>query len=182
LAVGGDQLGGEQVVDGEAVLSDQVADAAAQGDAADPDRGGVAEPGRQPVGPRRGAVLAGGEAGLGPGGAPPRVDVEGVEVGQVQQDAAVGAAVADGAVAAAADRQLQAAVAGQVDDLGDPGGVDRPHDHRRVAVEAAVEDASGLVVAFHRRARAPGRGSPRAAAGSRGRWHRGTRTARQLLR
>jgi hypothetical protein len=56
LAVGGDQLGGQQVIDGQAVLSDQVADAAAQGDPADADRAGVAEPGRQPVGRRGGAV------------------------------------------------------------------------------------------------------------------------------
>jgi hypothetical protein len=57
LAVGGDQLGGQQVVDGQAVLSDQVADPAAQGDPADPHRAGVAEPGRQPIGRGGGAVL-----------------------------------------------------------------------------------------------------------------------------
>jgi hypothetical protein len=57
-AVGGDEVGGQQVVDGQAVLADQVADAAAKGDAADADRAGVAEPGRQPIA-RCGAAVGG---------------------------------------------------------------------------------------------------------------------------
>jgi hypothetical protein len=43
LAVGGDHLGGQQVVDGETVLADEAADAAAQGEPADADRAGVAK-------------------------------------------------------------------------------------------------------------------------------------------
>ena len=58
LAVGGDEVGGQQVVDGQAVLADQVADAAAEGDPADADRAGVAEPGRKPIA-RRGAAVGG---------------------------------------------------------------------------------------------------------------------------
>ena len=49
LAVGGHDLGREQVVDGQAVLANQVPDAAAERDPADPDRAGVAEPGREAV-------------------------------------------------------------------------------------------------------------------------------------
>ena len=49
LAVGGHDLGGEQGVDRQAVLADEVADAAAERDPADPDRAGVAEPDRQAV-------------------------------------------------------------------------------------------------------------------------------------
>jgi endonuclease YncB( thermonuclease family) len=45
LAVGGDDLGREQVVDGQAVVADQIADPASQGEAADADRPGVAEAG-----------------------------------------------------------------------------------------------------------------------------------------
>jgi hypothetical protein len=145
-AVGGDQFGGQQAVDGEAVLADQVADAAAQGEAADADRGGVAEPGRQPVGAHLGGVGPGGQAGLGPGGAPLGVEVEGGHGGQVQHDPAVGGAVAGEAVAAAADRQLQPAVAGQGDDLGDVAGGGGSHDGGGVLVEAAVEQLAGLVV------------------------------------
>ena len=43
-AVRGHDLGGEQAVDRQAVLADEVADAAAEREAADPDRAGVAEP------------------------------------------------------------------------------------------------------------------------------------------
>ena len=42
-AVGGHDLGGEQVVDRQAVLAHEIADAAAERDAADADRAGVAE-------------------------------------------------------------------------------------------------------------------------------------------
>ena len=51
------------------------------------------------------------------------------------------------AVAAAAHGQLVPAVAGQVDHLGDLGGVGRADDGRRAALEPAVEDRPGLVVA-----------------------------------
>ena len=47
--VGGHDLGGEQAVDRQAVLADQVADAAADRDPADPDRAGVAEADREAV-------------------------------------------------------------------------------------------------------------------------------------
>ena len=48
-AVGGDDLRGEQRVDGQAELAHEIADAAAERDPADPDRAGVAEPDRQAV-------------------------------------------------------------------------------------------------------------------------------------
>ena len=104
LAVGGDQLGGQQVVDRQAAL-DQQPDAAAQ--PADADRAGVAEPGGQPMRAGGGAVGAGGQAGLRPGGALLGVDLQGVHVGQIQHDPAVGGAVPGEAVAAAANGQLQ---------------------------------------------------------------------------
>ena len=77
-AVGGDDLGGEQVVDRQAVLAHEVADAAAERDPAD------ARPSRcrrsrcQAVLAGGGRVLAGGQAGLGPGGPAGDVDVEAV--------------------------------------------------------------------------------------------------------
>jgi len=146
LAVGGDDLGGQQVVDGQAVLADQVADPTAQGEAADPDRAGVAEPGGQPIGPRPSRVVAGGQARLGPSGPLGGVDVQRPQLGEVEDDAAVGGAVAADAVAAAADGQLQPGLAGQGHDPGDLGGVGGPDDDRRVEVESAVEHGAGLVV------------------------------------
>jgi hypothetical protein len=146
-AVGGDDLGGEQVVDGQAVLADQEPDPAAQGQAADAHRGGVAEAGGQPVGADGGGVGAGGQPGLGPGGAALRVEVQRGHLGQVEHDPALGHAVAGQAVAAAADGQLQPGVGGQGHDLGDLGRVGRPDDGRRPPVVLAVEDLAGLVVA-----------------------------------
>jgi hypothetical protein len=146
-AVGAHDLDGQQVVDRQPVLADQVADPAGQGDPPDPDRGGVAEPGRQAALGRRGGVLAGGQAGLGPGGARLGVDLQRAQAPKVEHDPPVGGAVPGRAVAAAADRQLLPALVRQGDDRGDvvrAGGLD---DQRRVAVKAAVEDLAGLVVA-----------------------------------
>jgi hypothetical protein len=145
-AVGGDDLGGEQVVDGQAVLSDQVADPAAQGEPAEADRTGVAEPGGQAVGASRGGVLPGGEPRLGPGGVVVDVDVQGVHGRQVQHDPPFADAVPGAAVAAAADGELQHALAGQRDDAGDVAGVGGLDDDDRVAVDAADEHGAGLVV------------------------------------
>ena len=140
LAVGGHDLGREQVVDGHAVLAHEEADAAAQRDPADADRAGVAEPGREAVLAGRRRVLARGQAGLGPGGAPLGVDLERAQGGEVEDDAALGDAVAREAVAAAADGELRPGVAGEGDDAGDVGGVGDADDHGRAAVDRAEED------------------------------------------
>ena len=145
-AVGGDQLGGEQVVDGQAVLADQVADAAAQGDAADAHRGGVTEADGQPVPGRLGGHLPGGQAGLGPGGPLGGVDLQRLELRQVEHDPAVADAVAGAAVPATADGQLQPALGRERDHLGDLGGVGGPDDRLGSAAEPAVEQRSCLVV------------------------------------
>jgi len=50
--VRGHDVGGKQVVNREAVLADQVPDAAAQRESPDSDRAGVAEPGREAISPR----------------------------------------------------------------------------------------------------------------------------------
>jgi hypothetical protein len=147
FAVGGDQLGGEQVVDRQAVLADQVADAAGEGDPADADRAGVAEPGRQAVGVRGGGVLPRGQARLGPGGAALWVDVQRTQVRQVEDDAPVADAVAGRAVAAAADGELQPGLARERDDAGDVRGVGGADDDRGPPVEPAVEEGAPLVVA-----------------------------------
>jgi hypothetical protein len=55
--------------------------------------------------------------------------------------------VARGAVAAAANGQLQPGLAGQVDDLGDAGRPGGPDDDGRPLVVAAEEDRPGPVVA-----------------------------------
>ena len=117
LAVGGHDLGGQQVVDRQAVLADEVADAAAQGDPADPDRAGVAEPGRQAVGARRGRVLAARSARSRPRRCARRASISSAFMSERSSTMpALGDAVPGDAVAAAADGQLQPARARQRDD------------------------------------------------------------------
>jgi hypothetical protein len=148
LAVRGHDLGGEQVVDRHAVLADEEADPATERDPGDADGAGVAEARREAVlcGGRR--VLARGQAGAGPGGAPVGVDVERLEGGDVEDDPALGAAVARGAVGAAADRELGAGVAGEGDDAGDVGGVGGADDDGGPAVVVGVDDGARLVVVW----------------------------------
>ena len=146
-AVGGHDLGRQQLVDGHAVLADEEADPAAERDAADADRAGVAEAGGEPVLAGGGRVLAGGEAAAGPGGAARKVEVEPAQAAQVEHDAAVAGGVAGGAVAAAADGQLGAAVAGERDDAGHVGRVGGAGDQRGASIDVAEEDGARGVVA-----------------------------------
>src|SRR5205823_13496300 len=106
-AVGGDELGGEQVVDREPVLAYEVADAAAERQAPDPDRAGVAEPDRELTRLRGGRQLAGGQAGLRPCDLFVGIDLERLEARQVEHDPALAGAVAGRAVAPAPDGELE---------------------------------------------------------------------------
>src|SRR5680860_1552436 len=87
VASGGDELDGEQVVDGQAVTPGEEADAAGQGDATDADLGRVAEARGKTVFRQGVGVLAGGYSRFGPGGAPICVDVEPLHVAEVEQPA-----------------------------------------------------------------------------------------------
>jgi hypothetical protein len=152
LALRRDDVGGEQVVDRETVGPDEVADTAAEGDPADPHRSRVAEPDREAVLGGRVRELGGGEAGLGPGRSGLGVDLDRLPPREVEDDPAVGHAVTGDAVAAAADRERQAALAGGGDDAGDVVVVRDANDDRRPTVEAAVEQsARPLVLGIARR-------------------------------
>ena len=136
-AVGGDDLDRHERVDRQAVLADEPADAAAEGQAGDADAARVAERGREAVLGRRGGVLAGAQAGLRPGEPTGGVDVEALHQAQVEDDAALGRAVAGQAVGAAADGQLEAGLAGEHDgprDVGGRRGLDDESSGRRSTV------------------------------------------------
>src|SRR4029450_7557983 len=66
LAVGGHHLSREHVVDGEAVLADEEAHAAAERDPTEADGRSVAEPGREAAFAGRPGVVAGLDVGLRP--------------------------------------------------------------------------------------------------------------------
>src|ERR687898_87354 len=111
LAVRGDDLGGEQVVDRHAELPDEEPDAAAEGDPADPDGTRVTEPDRQVVRVDCLRHLTRGEAGLGPRGSPLGVDPQRFLLGEAEHDPPLGRAVPGAAVPAASNGQLEAGVA-----------------------------------------------------------------------
>ena len=138
LAVCRHDVGGQQIVDREAVLADEEPDAAAQRDPADPDRARVAEARGEAVRARRGRVRARGQAGLGPRGAPlarrsrsARMSVRSSTMPPSRD------AVAGRAVAAAAHGQLEPRLARERDDARDVRRVGDPGDHGGAAVDRA---------------------------------------------
>ena len=146
LAVGGDHLGREQVVDRQPVLPDQEADSARERDPADPDRAGVAQARGTPPLAGGVGVLARRHPGLNPGGLRVGVDLEGAHAREVDHDPAFAGPVARAAVAAAADGQLEAALAGERDDASDVIRAGDPRHRGRSAVDALEEDLARLVV------------------------------------
>src|SRR5439155_18116941 len=147
LAVGGDDVRGEQTVDGQPELAAEIADAAAEGDTADADGAGVAEADREAVRAEGGGELGRGESGLGPCDAVLDVDVQSLHRREIEDDPALGGAVTGGAVAAAAHRELEAATAREADDPPDVGRVRGSDDGGGAAIEAAVEQpARGVVL------------------------------------
>ena len=146
-AVGGHDLGGEQMVDRQTVLAHEVAGAAAEREPADPDGGCVAEADGEAVRRGGGGDLTRREAACGTRDPAVGVDLERGEAGQVEHDPTLARAVAGGTVAAAADGELDAGLPRERDDASDLAGVDGPHDRRRTAVDGGQEDAPRLVVA-----------------------------------
>ena len=146
LAVGGHHLGREQVVDRQPGLPSQEPDPTRQGDPADADRAGVAESGRAPLLGGGERVLARRRAGLDPGGSAVGVDLHPVHPGEVDDETAVDGPVSGAAVAAAADGELEAAVARRVDHRCDVLGPGDPRDRERPLVDPLEDDLSSLVV------------------------------------
>ena len=148
LAVGGDDVGGEQVVAGQADLAHEPADAAAEREPGDP------RAGHEPAGHREterlGLVIEvrPGAAALGDGRAARRVDAHRGHARQVDDDAAVAGRVSGKRMPTAADGHDEVLAAREVDrphDVGDAGALD---DQRRPLVVRAVPDRPRLVVAL----------------------------------
>ena len=153
LACRRDDFGAEKAIDGEPVLSREISNTSAERDAADADRARVPESRRHAVGANAGGVLACRQSGPRPGAPPICVDVERFQIAQIQNDAALGRAVASAAVAAAPDGERQTGLARKLDDLHHVRGICRPDDDRRMAVEASTEDRYALRRSQHPRAR-----------------------------
>src|SRR5215207_1810124 len=146
LAVSSDHLGREQVINCQPVLPDQEADTPRERDTADPDRAGVAEARGTPAFADGCGVLACRHPGLNPSGLQVGGDVEGTHTREVDHDPAFAGAVAGAAVAAAADSQLQAALAGERDDASNILRARDPRHRGRPAIDALEDDLARLVV------------------------------------
>jgi hypothetical protein len=148
VPVGGHQVHRQQVVHGQAMLAHQVAQPTTQSQPTDP---GVADdPGRdgQPE-PLGGPVqLAQQDAAGGPGDAGRRVDPDRLHQRQVDHQPAVHHRVPGHGMAAAPHRHRQVVFAGEADRLEDIVGPGAAGDQGRPAVDGAVPDPPGLLVAL----------------------------------
>ena len=130
LAAREHDVGRQQVVDRQPVLPGQVAEAAAEREPADAGRADDAARVREPV-------LVGGPVDLAPraaaadaDGAGAGIDVDPADRGEVQHDAVVDRAEPGAVVAAAADREREARLAGVADDPRDVVGARALRDQR----------------------------------------------------
>ena len=120
--VGQHDVGLEQIVDGQPQLTGEMADAAAEGDAADPGGGDDAAGGGQPEGMRRVVQFPQLRAPLDTGGAGCRVDADPVHRGEIDDQPVVDRAQPWAVVPTAADGHDDVVVAREVDrgdDVGD---------------------------------------------------------------
>src|SRR6266568_2869994 len=144
--VGGDDLHGQQVVDGEAVLAHQPAFSAAEGQPRDAGGGDDPAGGGQPVAGRGPVELFPGDATLRPDGPPRRVDSDPLHRREVDHQAAVGGCQAGDAVAAAAHGDLGSVLAADVHRVHNAGDGAAPGDECGTLVDQAVVHPASLLV------------------------------------
>jgi hypothetical protein len=138
VALGGDHLGLDEVVDGEPVLAHEPADAAAQAEAADAGVAHDAARGRQTMGLCLVVDISPEGAALDEGRALDRIDRHGAHRRQVDHDPAVAHRGAGHVVAPAADGDLEIAVAGEAHRRGHIGGAAAAGNQPRSSVDGAV--------------------------------------------
>jgi hypothetical protein len=146
-AVGGDDIHRDQIVDGEATLAHQPAQAASEREARNTRRRNLA-PGRgQAKGLRLVVELSPGQAGLGLHRASRGVDADALHRRQVDHQTAVADGIAGDVVTAAPHGDEQVVGSRKVHRADDVGGPGTAGDQGRFAVDGAVPDASRDVVA-----------------------------------
>ncbi len=142
-----DELDREQIVCGESVLGHQPAEAAAEGVARDPRAGDRASGHRQPVLGGGAVQLRPDHAALDRGGSPLGVDRDPLHLGEVDHHPAVRHGAAGHVVAAAADRDLESGPARERERRCDVARRPAADDESRSAVDEAVVNGTGRVVA-----------------------------------
>jgi hypothetical protein len=145
-AVGQHHVGFEQVVHRQAALARQMADAAAEREAADACRADDAAGRGHAEGMRRMVNIAPGATAFDAHGARRGIDADALHRRQVDHQPLVAHPQSAGVVAAAADRQAQQLLAREVDAAHHVGNVAAVDDEPRVAVDHRVVDTSRRVV------------------------------------
>ena len=138
LPVGGDQVHRQQLVDGQAVLAHQPADAAAQGEPGQPGVGHDARRHGQPEGLGLPVELAQPDPRLRPHRPAGQVDPHALHQGEVDHQPVVAHRQAGKAVAAASDRHGEPDPASEADGVDDVGHAGAAGDERRVPVDRTV--------------------------------------------
>ena len=146
LAVGRYDVDGEQVVDREAVLAHQPADATAEGEPGDSGMAHDSAGGGQAVRLRLVVDVAPQRTTLHPGPAVGRIDPHAPHRREVDDDPVVANGGARHVVASAPYGNLQIVVAGETDGRDHVGGPDASGDQLRAPVNGTVPDCTGDVV------------------------------------
>ena len=147
VAVGVDELDGQQVVGREAVFRHQPAEPAAEREPGDPRRRDHAAGDGEPVLARGGVELRPGEAALCPHRAGVRVDLGALHLGEVDHHRVVGDRAAGHVVASAADGDVEPGRPCEAHAGGHVGCAAAPDDHGRRPVDEAVVHPARRVVA-----------------------------------
>jgi len=146
VALRGDDLGLQEVVDGEPVVAHQPAEAATQAEAADAGVAHDAARGGQTVGLRLVVDVCPQGTTLDAGRAVDEIDGDGAHRREVDDDPVVAHCGAGDVVASASYRDLEVAVAGEAHRCGHVGGAAAAGDQTGSSVDRAVPDGSELVV------------------------------------
>ena len=147
LAIGGDHIGGEQVVAGKAVEAIEPAQAATQREAGDA-RGRKQSPrGGQPEGLRFAVKVAPGEPGLSAHRPPGGVNADALHGREIQHQPAIADGIPGHVVPAATDRHQQVMRASELHAGDDIGGASAAGDQCRPPVNHGIIDRARGVVA-----------------------------------
>ena len=161
VALGRHELGGQQVVGREAVLGHQPAEPAAQGETGDSGRRDRAARDGEAVLGGRVVQLGPGEPGLRAHRAARGIHVGALHLGEVDHHGAVGDGAPGHVVATAAHADVEPGRAREAHARGGVLCAEAAHDDRGRAIDEAVVDAAGRVIAIVRRPQE----APREAAG-----------------
>jgi len=145
-SVGGDHVGREEVVAGQAVLSHQPTDPAAEGEARDPGARDQAAGGGEPERLRVVIELRPHDPAFGSRGAVARIDADALHRREVEDDAAVARAEAGDVVPAGADGDDELVPAGEAEACDHVRRAGAANDEGRPPVDHPVPDRAGGVV------------------------------------